>query len=842
MSQLFRNKKFSSYLGEQRAILDIIIGFTPNPSQTPTPSPTATLVITPTPTPSITATVTNTPTITATPTITPTNTSTPTTTPTVTPTNTGTNTPTPTQTKTPTPTKTGTPTPTPTLTPTTTPAVVYETGLVEVECLGGLLNAGDIVNVNGVPYPIMISGGTMGNAGCVLLPIRNGSAIIYQMNYAAGNSVCLTPGNTYDEVRLINFNYNGSLFPLGGYDYLEQHYMSGVLVNSIPKQTYRTIPTDFGAGCPSQTLDIVVNFYVESVQPTPTPTNTGTPTNTPTPTLTETPTNTPTPTETETPTPTPTNTETPTNTPTLTQTPTPTPTNAGAITPSSFSDLLFWNDYTDTGTTLSSSGRVYKMIDSGNGLNYFSQDDLGRQPFVIDNVFGTYQGLYSFSAGGATNQYIEKAGSDTFTNPAEYTMFAHFAITGTSTPGSGYNMTFNSDNGSIAGLPFSGMTGRYFDYLTGGLGLGTNFNAYGVIFPTGSGVQFIPDVFTSQYFDYVPGEWYKMAFRVQQSGSNVAMDMWIDGVQAYTSLYAGTINAIQQNIALAYGMEGYITEQFMYERALTDGEMSSLFTNYLDVKYPFDIDAANYLNVVVSTGGTINATISAATNDLFIELKDAGLYSKIDAMYPFIGGTANSSKFNAINPLDTNSAYRITFNGTPVFSNTFGYGNSAGSTDAGDTNYVTSINTPQDQHISVYMGTDNTSSTPIMGWFDGANEMAIYPDFLGGGLFYPVIRASGQPYQNYSQPTQKGIGYFIATTDGTNVIGSKNGAIVVNAPQVPATNALLSIYIGNCNGNGGNGVGEYRFATIGKALTTAEMTTLSNIVNNFATKLGRNTY
>ena len=281
----------------------------PNPTPPPSPSPTGTPILTQTPTPSITATLTPTPTLTSTPT--PTGTIGLTATPT--PTNTGTPTTTPTNTATPTPTKTGTPTPTPTITPTTSPAVVYETGLVEIECIGGLINPGDVIDVNGISYPMMISGGTMSVANCVSLPIRNNSAIVYRINYAAGNSVCLTPGNTYDEVRLVNFNYNPFIFPSGGYDYTEQLYMGGILVGSSFKQTRPNPPTDFGAGCPNQTLDLVVRFYVESIQPTPTPTNTGTPTPTPTPTNTGTPTNTPTPTNTGTPT----NTPTPSSSPSL---------------------------------------------------------------------------------------------------------------------------------------------------------------------------------------------------------------------------------------------------------------------------------------------------------------------------------------------------------------------------------------------------------------------------------------------------------------------------------------------------------------------------------------------
>lgn len=73
MAQVFHKKKFSSYLGEQRAIDDIVMSFTEDilPSPTPTPPNPS-----PTPTPSIT------PTNTSTPTVTPTNTSTPTVTPT----------------------------------------------------------------------------------------------------------------------------------------------------------------------------------------------------------------------------------------------------------------------------------------------------------------------------------------------------------------------------------------------------------------------------------------------------------------------------------------------------------------------------------------------------------------------------------------------------------------------------------------------------------------------------------------------------------------------------------------------------------------------------------------
>ena len=104
MAKVFYRKQFSDYLGEQRAINDIIVAYEPDPSPSPvpiTPTPTPTKTSTPTPTPSITPTLTSTPT--------------------TTPTNTPTLTNTPTTTKTPTPTRTSTPTPTPTPTPSSAP-------------------------------------------------------------------------------------------------------------------------------------------------------------------------------------------------------------------------------------------------------------------------------------------------------------------------------------------------------------------------------------------------------------------------------------------------------------------------------------------------------------------------------------------------------------------------------------------------------------------------------------------------------------------------------------------------------------------------------------------------
>lgn len=71
MGRVFYNKQFSNYLGENRAILDIVARFVPD-APGPSPSPTPTITRTPTPTITITPTPSITPSITPTRTVTPT--------------------------------------------------------------------------------------------------------------------------------------------------------------------------------------------------------------------------------------------------------------------------------------------------------------------------------------------------------------------------------------------------------------------------------------------------------------------------------------------------------------------------------------------------------------------------------------------------------------------------------------------------------------------------------------------------------------------------------------------------------------------------------------------------
>ena len=75
---------------------------------------------------------------------------------------------------------------------------------------------------------------------------------------------------------------------------------------------------------------------------------------------------------------------------------------------------------------------------------------------------------------------------------------------------------------------------------------------------------------------------------------------------------------------------------------------------------PLDPDAAAFL----SAAGISNQVQSNAINNLVLELKEEAIWTMMDAIYPVIGGTAASHKFNLKDPRDLDAAFRLSFEGS----------------------------------------------------------------------------------------------------------------------------------------------------------------------------------
>ena len=78
--------------------------------------------------------------------------------------------------------------------------------------------------------------------------------------------------------------------------------------------------------------------------------------------------------------------------------------------------------------------------------------------------------------------------------------------------------------------------------------------------------------------------------------------------------------------------------------------------------YSFGGYTARTTAFLAATGIT-DTTIANALNAMDLALIAAGLDTKMYALYPIVGGTATTHKYNFMNPADTDAAFRLTFSG-----------------------------------------------------------------------------------------------------------------------------------------------------------------------------------
>lgn len=253
----------------------------------------------------------------------------------------------------------------------------------------------------------------------------------------------------------------------------------------------------------------------------------------------------------------------------------------------------------------------------------------------------------------------------------------------------------------------------------------------------------------------------------------------------------------------------------------------------------FDPDAGAFINV---TG--IGGIEAVAINNLVNELKTAGLWSSMKVIYPMVGGTAFTHKFNLINPQDTDAAFRLVFAGGWTHNSSGAKPDGVSGTYA-DTFFIPSAQfTVNNAHLSYYSFTNNAGSDDVeMGANDGASvtgESLLALRFSDGNQYAFVNQIGGS-----GGAPGNSFGYMIGTRDNVaQTDGFKNGPRVIN---VGGGGVLTGrkIYLAAQN----NGTTSYRnssrgcaFASMGSAISVANASILTNIVNNFERTLQRNVF
>jgi hypothetical protein len=252
---------------------------------------------------------------------------------------------------------------------------------------------------------------------------------------------------------------------------------------------------------------------------------------------------------------------------------------------------------------------------------------------------------------------------------------------------------------------------------------------------------------------------------------------------------------------------------------------------------PLERDAWAFLDAAGITSSRQQEAIITLVRDL----KQARLWTKMKAIYPFVGGTATTHKWNLKDPRDVDAAFRLTFVGGWTHSASGSAGN--GTNTYADTYLVPKTHlTPYNTHISEYLRNN------IQGGYDIASYKGSGFDIMdmgarnGSDLFYSEMYTYPTTYITSSNTDSRG--FFTATRTNTTTLklfkNNVQAGATLTAVASNFTNLTGKTYIGNRTDLATTYTPrEFSYISIGDGLTDAEATFLYNCVDRYQKFLGR---
>jgi hypothetical protein len=267
------------------------------------------------------------------------------------------------------------------------------------------------------------------------------------------------------------------------------------------------------------------------------------------------------------------------------------------------------------------------------------------------------------------------------------------------------------------------------------------------------------------------------------------------------------------------------------------GTMGCLMTYFFKPSVPqTDADTQAFLDAA----GITDETITSALDDAVIALKANALWSKMRAIYPMVGGTADTCKYNLKDPRDLDAAYRLTYTGTVDFASTGitpQWGVTPKVLNYADTKFPSNGLAQNDGHISVFVRT-----------YTGSGGVRLQMGFRGGGGDnltvgnIPGLAAFGGIYGQFGFGGTYGTGLYLTSRTGatTQALYLNGSLLTADTTSSGTPTAGSTIWLGDTASDTLGGCGdEISFATIGSGLDSTEVATLNTIVQAFQTALGR---
>jgi hypothetical protein len=242
-----------------------------------------------------------------------------------------------------------------------------------------------------------------------------------------------------------------------------------------------------------------------------------------------------------------------------------------------------------------------------------------------------------------------------------------------------------------------------------------------------------------------------------------------------------------------------------------------------------DPDAQAYIDALDAAGYTVSGAEETAINTFVLALKADGIWAKSKAIYPFIGGTAATHKFNLKDPRDLNAAFRLTFFGGWTHSATGSLPN--GTNGYAETYLDPSTDLPEDSaSIGIYLRTTNSNNQAAIA--NGSNFQLFTPY---NNKYWATLNGWGP----LTPDVADNLGLAHAGIDAVEFNVFKNGVKIAQMPvntskpnpsgQVKLATRLNTFYLSK----------EIAFAHLSESVTDTEAADLYTIVQALQTALNR---
>ena len=256
-------------------------------------------------------------------------------------------------------------------------------------------------------------------------------------------------------------------------------------------------------------------------------------------------------------------------------------------------------------------------------------------------------------------------------------------------------------------------------------------------------------------------------------------------------------------------------------------------------------------NVNITTSNavlTIRNNAAGNTANLYIWGAQVEMGSTLSAYQPQLGSAqaaiSSQFKYNLVNPVDSDAAFRLVFNGGWTHS-------SNGATPNGTNGYAdTKLNqagnlTPSNNHISFYSRTDFNGSTGFSPMDCGITNNTSYSfQIISPRSTNLALYENGSQTMSVANTNSQGL-FLGSSTNSTSAKLYKNGSSIASSTTSQARTMFNNnIYLGAANVSTSNSAvyfspRQLAFSTIGDGLLDAEAAALYSRVQNFQTQLSR---